>query len=324
MASVPNFEALFHASNHRFPGQTIQVRVPGSATIHFYHAANSICSQKVRAVLLETGQPFVSHILDIFKGDTYDPNYVRMRLMGCDAAGLPLASNHPGTTSVATTGCDACVVPTIADSASGEVLVDSKNICLELDRRNPKGPGALMPDEFRDAIESELAVVDNLPNYQLLAVAVGKPNTEAADNSFAASKVRRCDAMIAENADDRELCRAYAAKRAKEQTAAERLFDSAAMDRARVIIESALEQLDSRLEKHGGPYLFGSSLTMADLFWGVELIRNDDLGLSLRWSNGQLPSLAAYYQRISQLPSVSAAVIEWPGARLKIKSPPAH
>jgi 2,5-dichlorohydroquinone reductive dechlorinase len=215
-------------------------------------------------------------------------------------------------------------VPTIADSVSREVLVDSKNICLELDRRNPMAPSALMPDKLREAIASEIAIVDNLPNYQLLAVAVGKPNTSAADNSFAVSKVRRCDALIAENADDSELCRAYAAKRAKEQTAAERLFDIAAMDRARTLIGLALEQLDSRLRASGGPYLFGSSVTIADLFWGVELIRNDDLGLSRQWSSGKLPSLAAYYQRISELPSVSGAVIQWPGARLKLKSLPAH
>ena len=178
-----------------------------------------------------------------------------------------------------------------------------------------------MPASLRDAINEELSIVDDLPNYQLLAVAVGKPNPNAADNSFALSKVRRCDTLMAQHADDIALCAAYAAKRAKEQAAADRLFEASAMDRARTLIERSLRELHERLRRRGGPFLFGSSITMADLFWGVELIRIDDLGMSHTWANGKLPALDTYYQRTSQLPAVLAAVTEWPSARLKLATP---
>lgn len=319
MDNTSVFETLLHAARLKFPGIEILLRSTKAADIHLFSAPNSICSQKVRAVLFETGQSFVSHTLDIFKGDTYDPDYVRLRLTGCSSAGLPLATDHPGSTSATMIGCDACVVPTVAYASLGDVIVDSKNICIDLDLRNSAAPGALMPDEHAYAIESELHVVDNLPNYQLLAIAVGKPDKLAANNSFAISKVRRCDALIAENADNIELREAYMAKRAKEQAAADRLFDPSAMERAQNQIRNALEELDKKLRRRSGPYLFGSTITMADLFWGVELIRIDDLGLSSCWSNGNLPSLSAYYRRISELPSVSAAVTNWAGARLNVK-----
>lgn len=319
MVAIRNFDEFHRTVNAHFPGKAMQARDDRPPTIHLYHAPNSICSQKVRAVLLFTGQAFVSHELDLSKGETYDPDYVRLRLLGCRAAGLPLANDHPGTTSATATGCDACVVPTVVATDSNEVLVDSKNICIALDRRNPAAPSALMPENLRDSIETEISIVDNLPNYQL-GVSAGRPGAAAPGNSLAVSKVRRCDALISDNANDEALCTAYAAKRAKEQIAADRLFDAAAIDRARHSIDEALRELDRRLQKSDGPCLFGSSPTMADLFWSVELIRIDDLGMSALWSNGKLPALDAYYQRMSQLPAVLDAVTRWPGARLKVNA----
>lgn len=150
------FETLLRAARLKFPGDEILLRSTKAADIHLFGAPNSICSQKVRAVLFETGQSFVSHTLDIFKGDTYDPDYVRLRLIGCRSAGLPLATDHPGSTSATMIGCDACVVPTVVYASLGDVIVDSKNICIELDRRNSAAPGALMPSEHADAIQPVL------------------------------------------------------------------------------------------------------------------------------------------------------------------------
>jgi glutathione S-transferase len=319
MATIQNFDQLHRAANARFSGQPINTKGGGRPNLHLYHAANSICSQKVRAVLLATDQPFISHSLDIFKGETYDPDYVRLRLMGCDAARLPLVTGHTGSTSATTSGCDACVVPTIIAEDSNEVLVDSKNICVELDRRNSAAPSALMTEHLKKAIEAEMSIVDDLPNFQLFLAAMAKPGTNGADRNIAIAKVQRWDTLIAENAGDVALCSAYAAKRAKEQAAADRLFEATSIDRAKQRIETAMRDLDVRLKKNGGPYVLGASLTLADLFWGVELLRVDDLGMSSLWSDGKLPTLQAYFQRLSENPALYGAVTQWPGARLKKK-----
>ena len=239
-------------------------------------------------------------------------------MTGGRAAGLRMVDDHPGSTSVTQTGFDACVVPTIYAEEAGDILVDSRRICIEIDRRNPTAPGALMPADLRAAIEAELDIVDNLPNYQLLAVAIGKPTADAPDNAFAVSKVRRCDALLAEHGDDDLLVAGYSAKRKKEQAAADRLFDAAAMQCAADAIAAAFRDLDKRLAASDGPYLFGERITMADLFWAVEMIRIDDLGMSRHWADGALPAVERYYSRMSDHPAVRHALADWPGARLNL------
>ena len=304
----------------RFPATPALVddRESDGSALHLYHAANSICSQKVRAVLAAQDQPYASHLMQIFKGDTYDPAYVRLRMTGGQAAGLRMVDEHPGSTSVEATGFDACVVPTIYDDRTGEILVDSRRICIELDRR---AGGTLMPDDLRESILAEIDLIDNLPNYQLLAVAVGKPSPDAPDNAFAVSKVARCDALLAEHGDDPLLRAGYEAKRRKEQDAAGRLFGAEAMGIAAEAIARAVRDLDARLADSGGPFLFGDRLTLADLFWGVELIRADDLGFSHIWADGACPAVQDYYRTLASHPSMQHALADWPGARLNAPHP---
>jgi len=327
MVEISRFDALHRALVTRFPGQTIETGVAATSAsprnndappgIHLYHAPNSICSQKVRAVLFATNQPFVSHQIDIFKGETYDPHYVRLRVAACEASGYRLATDHPGTTSVTSTGCDSCVVPTVVIPERQDILIDSKSICIALVQRQPGASSMLMPPAITTDIERELAIVDDLPNYQMLAVTTGKAHTGGTDNSFALSKVHRCDALMAEHPDDAALCRGYSAKRAKEQSAADRLFDDAAMTRGRETIGAALRDLDSRLRRLGAPFLFGATPTLADLFWGIELIRLVDLGGWQHWTSGRAQALDEYYERVSRDSAVTRAVTDWPGARLR-------
>ncbi|WP_238364531.1 glutathione S-transferase family protein [Mesobacterium pallidum] len=296
----------------RFPG--MQVGAGPNPGLHLFHAPNSICSQKVRAVLAQLGLDHWSHVLDIFQGETYDPVYVRSRVEGCAAAGLRLSHRHLGTTSVATSGCDACVVPTLIDSVSGDILVDSLRICLAIDGM---AGATLVPDGIRDDILAELSMIDDLPNYQNLAVQVipaGAPR-----NAFAASKVRRCTALIEEYGDDRALRAAYEAKRDKEQSAADQLFSEGEIAAARDAVARAFTALEVRLARQAGPWLFGDDVTMADLFWGAELIRSDDLDESGSWADGSLPAVAAYYDRLRGLPALQAAILNFPGARLTPK-----
>ncbi len=51
-------------------------------TIELYHAGVSVCSEKVRIVLNERGQEFVSHQLDLRGGDQQKPDYLKMNPNG--------------------------------------------------------------------------------------------------------------------------------------------------------------------------------------------------------------------------------------------------
>jgi 2,5-dichlorohydroquinone reductive dechlorinase len=284
-----------------------------------FHAANSICSHKARVILAQHGIPYTSHTLNIFAGQTYLPDYVRLRLIGCERAHLPLVTAHTGSTATSAGGCDPAVVPTLVDHQTDRVIVDSKRICLYLDGTVPVLQ-RLRPASLQQAIDAELDIVDNLPNYQMLT---GQPagtdlrpqylqkNTGA---NFSLSKVQRCDRYLAEFAADTTLVRAYQAKRAKELDASQRLYSREAMQAAYARAQTACVELNGKLETRLARWLISDSVTMADLFWAVELLRMQNLGAGHLWEHGQLPAVEKFVSAAKRLESIRSAVLEWPGS----------
>lgn len=309
----------------RFPGVHQGDTVAGTRRYHLFHAPNSVCSQKVRATLLALNEPFVSHLVDIFSGENFDETYVRARVHGCKEAGLPLSSLHFGGTSVRVTGCDACVVPTLVHDETHKVTVDSLRICLSINAERRADMPSLIPAEVKQAVEEELAIIDMLPNYPLLADAMAKDqNVKVAENSYSAKKAARSEALMRAHADEPDLFAAYQAKRDKDLSANSRIFTPEAVSRAYQEIKNAFEGLDQRLRKSNGDYLFDHQTTLADLFWGVQLIRAEDLGLNSIWAAGQLPALEEYYGHLTNLPALKQAIIHWPRARLSFKNIAKH
>jgi 2,5-dichlorohydroquinone reductive dechlorinase len=300
-------------------GQTVGAAADEQPRFALFHAANSICSQKVRVVLAQHQIGYTSNSLNIFAGQTYLPSYVRMRMIGCERIGLPLVAAHSGSTSTSFGGCDPAVVPTLVDLQTDQVIVDSKLICLYLDATVPESR-SLRPKALQKAIDAELDIVDNLPNYQMLTGRVAgadrRPqhlqNNTGAD--FSLRKVERCERYIAEFAADPKLVRAYQAKRSKELDAAGRLYTPEAMELAYAKATAACGQLNSRLESRNSSWLFSNSVTMADLFWAVELLRMQNLGAGHLWEQGRLPAVAKFVAAAAGLESIQSAVLAWPGA----------
>ena len=291
----------------------------GTPRFELFHAANSICSQKVRTVLAHRGLAYISRPMNLFTGQTYLPAYVRLRMLGCDSLGGALMSEHTGSTSVTAGGCDAAVVPTLVDLDTGRVIVDSKRICFHLDEI-ADGTEQLRPTSLATQIDAELDVIDNLPNYQMLS---GRPPGDdlrpvsqrgKTGVEFAMSKVRRCDEYLAQCAEDDTLVRAYSAKRAKELDAADRLFSNEAMRTVYERAAAACAGLEQRLHAGCTHWLLAETVTMADLYWGIELLRMKNLGADLLWANGARPAVAAFAERTAAISSIRSAVVEWPGA----------
>ena len=314
--------ALVSEAAHALGGasEPIGVGAGEAPRYELFHAANSICSQKVRGVLAQHGIGYASHKVNLFEGQTYLPSYVRLRMIGCEALGGALAVHHGGTTSTEIGGCDGAVVPTLVDRAAGEVIVDSKRICLHLDRQVPE-PDRLCPAALAGVIDAELAIVDNLPNYQMLMGRAPKDaeSSETRTDTYAAfsrRKVAWCDRLIEEHAQDDALVRAYTAKRAKELSAADELFVPEAMRAAYDKTQAALHALERKLAARGtSGWLFGDRLTMADLFWGIELLRITDVGEAGFWEGGRLPHVERFAAAAEALPAIRTAIIDWPGAR---------
>jgi 2,5-dichlorohydroquinone reductive dechlorinase len=303
-------------------GRSTQIIGPDrkvSPRLELFHAPNSICSQKVRVVLAQHQLTYTSHTMNIFAGHTYFPDYVRLRLLGCGRSGLPLVAGHTGSTAASSGGCDPAVVPTLVDRQTDEVIIDSKQICLYIDALMPKSQ-RLCPLHFEKEIEAELAIVDALPNYQMLA---GRPaGTDSRPEQlqrtngvkFSMSKVKRCDDYMAEFSRDYVLVSAYRAKRAKELDAAANLFSEDAMRIAYAKATTACALLESKLQARHRSWLMGDSVSMADLFWAVELLRMKNLGTDHLWEHGNLPAVTRFVAAAELLPSIRSAVLTWPGA----------
>ena len=300
-------------------GQVLGAALVGQAPRYeLFNGANSICSQKVRTVLAHHGLPYLSYTLNMFQGQTYLPGYVRLRMVGCRQLGGALVSHHSGSTSTSAGGCDGAVVPTLVDWQAGEVVVDSKRICLYLDVQMAEA-NRLYPTRLAAAIDQELAIVDNLPNYQLLMGRKVAETESAATKSdiggtFSRRKVAWCDQFLQEHADDATLVEAYTAKRAKELSAANELFSADAMRVAHDKADTALQDFENKLARQSGTWLFGDVVTMADLFWGIELLRMKNMGVATFWKGGRLPEVARFSAATETLPSLCTAVVEWPGA----------
>ncbi|MES2188954.1 MAG: glutathione S-transferase family protein [Pseudomonadota bacterium] len=301
------------------PGENIGTAASAIPRFELFNAPNSICSQKVRTMLAHRQIPYRSQHVDIFEGETYQPAYVRLRMAGCEALGGELVNTHTGSTSVTAGGCDPAVVPLLIDWEAGAVLVDSKRICFYLDRLAAEGT-PLRPAALQKQIDAHLDVIDNLPNYQMLA---GKPPGEdhrpesrrkSNGVGFAMGKVERCDRYLAEFSSDALLVKAYSAKRAKELNAAGQLFTPEAMSTAYDRAEAGCARLEQELNARNTEWLLGQEITMADLYWGVELLRMKNMAVESFWANGAKPGVATFVEKVTQIPAIRAAVVEWPGA----------
>jgi len=284
-----------------------------------FHAANSICSQKVRVVLAHHAMPYVSHGLNLAIGQTYLPGYVRLRMLGCEHYGGALVSHHTGSTSAASHGCDGLVVPTLVDWGTGEVIVDSHRICRHLDAQVP-AENRLRPEPLAASIDDDLAVIDNMANYQMLmGRTVTSPGPSAVTlkdvgGAFSRRKVAWCTQYLEEYGDDPVLAAAYTAKRAKELSAADELFSSQAMQTAYDRAEAGLVTLERKLEGRGTRWLYHDRLNLADLFWGVQLSRMKNVGVARFWQAGRLPEVERFSNATEAIPAIRTAVIDWPGA----------
>ena len=299
-------------------GQVLGHSAGTAPRYELFNGANSICSQKVRTVLAHHGLSYVSHTVNLFLGQTYLPGYVRLRMIGCGQFGGALVSHHSGSTSASAGGCDGAVVPTLVDWQTGDVVVDSKRICLHLDDQVADAD-KLRPAGFAAAIDDELAIVDNLPNYQLLmgrtpGASESIVTKDGVGGNFARKKVAWCDRYLSEHAGDEILAQAYTAKRAKELSAADELFSPEAMRAAYRRAEDALHAFEGKLERRGGDWLHGEAVTMADLFWGVELLRMKNMGVATFWEDGRLPHVAQFSIATESLPAIRTAIVDWPGA----------
>ncbi len=294
----------------------------GSRRFELYHFALSVCSHKVRTVLAEKTAPYISHDIGILppRMENYHPDYVRLRLRG--ASGRDYVDGYTGRSSTSTEGFDPCVVPTLVDHETGQVIADSRLICEHIDRHWTGGV-ELLPGSLRRTIDAEIAIVDGTPHVAVLYGA--HPDGDFRPGFLQKEMPHVHDFKIMKLMEGRALAvghprliAAYDAKIRKEAAARRFVRTPALMREATSEIIAIIADLETRLQD-GRTWICGESFTMADIQWAVSLFRLKWLGLGFAWAGGhalnrtELPHVGRYAKRLFERPSFQRAVIHWPG-----------
>jgi len=287
------------------------------------HAASSLCSQKVRAVLHEKRLPYRSSEMiilssmgpdELIAAEHYSAAYIHLRLLAAHELDREFVNGYSGRTSVETEGFDPCVVPLLIDYEAGRVLADSKRICCYLDGVSPE-PIQLVPEEpkARAAVMRQVSIVDRIPNAALLYGFHPDDDRRPEPLKLVMQtvydyKVMALEALIAANASDARLVAAVRAKIAKErggkQVSRDPDFQRATRQQAREL----LADLDRDLAAASFAGVNHHGFTLADVLWGVNLVRMSYLGLSSMWED--LPHIKAYFRALVRRPSLAKEAVQ--------------
>jgi len=324
--SQSGIETLVDALNARFTNpernKVIGGRPGETPRFELYHFHLSLCSYKLRTVLAEKGAAYFSHDIDIFPPEiqNYFPEYVRLRLEGREDKTGDLVNGYTGRSSTETEGFDPCVVPTLVDHEAGQVLANSKRVCIYLDSVLDSGT-KLIPEDIRDAVIQQVDIVDRTPH---VAVLYGPHPDEDRRPAFMHddmvvvhdAKIAKCRENMASVDDDPALVAAYEHKIVKEAAAKQFVRTERDMRGAIQEFKNIIAQLDKDLEATGGEWMFGDRFTLADVFWAVSLFRIRWLGLGYLFESEDSaqysPRIMAYCGRLMDRPSFRLSVIEWP------------
>lgn len=201
-----------------------------------YHAWSSSASRKVRLCLAEKGLDYRGHVLDLRRFQHHSAWYKALNPSG--------------------------IVPCLV--TGGRSLVESNLINEYLDEAYPAPP--LMPDDPLDRHE-----VRRWSKYidDVCLPAVQKPNWS------------RSMRPIAEKWSDAELERRLAAiptegRRQLWRRMARQPFRPEEIEAALDVLEAMTLEIEGYLERSGGPWLFGTRLTLADLNAAPYVIRFEE------------------------------------------------
>jgi glutathione S-transferase len=299
------------------PARITIVRGRSEPRFELFHAASSLCSQKVRTVLHEKAISYRSNDMLILStmgsdglvpAEHYSPAYIRLRLVAARELNREYVSGYSGRTSVETEGFDPCAVPLLVDHEAGRVIADSRRICIYLDELS-REPAQLIPDapDARTEVMRQVGIVDRIANGALLYGF--HPDADLRPEALKASmrtvydyKVMALERLIADSAGEPELLAAYHAKIAKESGGKKVCRDPAFQRGARQQTRQLLIDLEHDLAARSFGCLNGHPFSLADVLWGVNLVRLNYLGLASMWD--ALAHVTRYFDVLARRPSL--------------------
>jgi ganglioside-induced differentiation-associated protein 1 len=239
--------------------------------LDLYHHGSSACAAKVRFALEEKHVPWTGHVVDIFRGEQFKPEFLALN---------PKA-----------------VVPVLVHD--GFVLAESTVICEYLD--DAFADHALYPGDARARAQVRLwtkAVDEELhPACSAITYVVSHRHT-----------ILRNGAGSFEEFLKQGSTEGAAARRLKWEWIQHGIEAPGAADKIR-LYDSYLHKMEHALRI--SEWLVGDEFSMADIAMTPYVNRLAALSMEALWKNGRLPHVETWFDRVRTRPTFAPAFVQW-------------
>jgi glutathione S-transferase len=239
--------------------------------LELYHHGSSVCAAKVRLALAEKGLAWESHYVDILKGEQFTPSYLALS---------PKA-----------------VVPVLIHD--GAVITESTIICEYLEDAFPEPHIYPSAPLARAAVRQWTKAVDEElhPACSALTYIVSHRHT------ILCAGIGSFEAFVEGGGSE-----GRAARLRKWQWINEGFAAPGAADFIRLYC-SSLDKMERALVQ--SDWLTSDEATMADFAMAPYVNRLACLGMDALWTNGRLPRVAAWFERMRARPTFVSAMVDW-------------
>lgn len=244
--------------------------------LQLYHHGSSACAAKVRFALEEKRLRWEGHVVDIFRGEQFRPEFLALN---------PKA-----------------VVPVLVHE--GFVLPESTVICEYIEDAFPDHPiypasarGKAAVRQWTKAVDEELH-----PACSAITYIVSHRHT-----------LLRNGVGSLEEFLGRSPAGGFQARRQKWEWLQHGIKAPGAAEKIR-LYDSYLHQMEAALQH--GTWLAGDIFTMADIAMTPYVNRIAALAMEGLWNEGRLPRVEKWFERVRQRPTFNPSFVRWMPAEL--------
>jgi glutathione S-transferase len=247
--------------------------------LELYHHGSSVCAAKVRFALAEKCLDWTGHYVDILAGEQFTADF--------------LAINPKA------------VVPVLVHD--GFVVPESTVICEYAEEVFPDRPIYPRDPQARSRVRIWTKAVDEELHPACSAITYISSHRHTILRNGTGS----FDDFLRQGADE-----GTAARTLKWQWIKDGFSAPGAADKIR-LYDAYLHKMERALGQ--GEWLVGDSFSMADIALAPYVNRLSALGMDGVWSNGRLPNVARWFDRVRARPSFAPAFVDWMPAALTVE-----
>jgi glutathione S-transferase len=242
-----------------------------AVVLQLYHHGSSACAAKVRFALAEKQLPWSGHYVDILAGEQFKPEFLKIN---------PKA-----------------VVPVLVDG--GELIPESTVICEYLEDAFPAHPIYPSSPLERAHVRLWTKVVDEElhPACSAITYIVSHRHT------ILRNGVGSFEDYLSNGAGE-----GVATRTRKWHYIQEGLAAPGAADKIR-LYDTYLHKMEESLD--GQDWLVANAFSMADIAMAPYVNRLAALAMEAMWTEGRLPRVEAWFERVRRRPAFYPAFIEW-------------